>query len=74
MRVLWMDVTGWRWEDFLVRILHVGKKFCTMYRHDSATTIYQELHYLFTSILEIKSPPSLAISARMASLLISAET
>lgn len=31
-------------------------------------------HYLFTSILEIKSPPNLAISAKMASLLISALT
>lgn len=31
-------------------------------------------HYLLTSIFEIKSPPSLAISAKMASLLISALT
>ena len=31
-------------------------------------------HYLLTSILEIKSPPNLAISAKIASLLISALT
>lgn len=31
-------------------------------------------HYLLTSILDIKSPPSLAISAKIASLLISALT
>lgn len=31
-------------------------------------------HYLLTSIFEIKSPPNLAISAKIASLLISALT
>ena len=33
-----------------------------------------DIPYLLTSILEIKSPPSLAISARIPSLLISALT
>ena len=55
---------------FLLRLLESDDEIYTYIPHH----IHHDHHYLLTSILEIKSPPNLAISARIASLLISALT